>query len=207
LGFTASACGAWAGVGKNRKNRFFFVDWPRDWLEFYEANRFYEHDTLVIEARRRVSPFLCSEIALDTKLTQMQKRLHDAAIAYGWREVFAIPVHGPGSLQGLVTLAMREVVTLSVVDRAILRAMGLAIFERCRASTEFGIFNPAPVPLSGREVECLQWAAAGKSDTQIAKMVGVKPVTVHFHIEQAKRKLRAKSRTEAVATGVLNGII
>src|SRR5215469_7779895 len=32
MGFHGWACGAWAGVGKNRRHRFFFVDWPADWL-------------------------------------------------------------------------------------------------------------------------------------------------------------------------------
>jgi hypothetical protein len=37
FGFTGAACGAWAGVGRNRKVRFFFVDWPQDWLNSTSA--------------------------------------------------------------------------------------------------------------------------------------------------------------------------
>ncbi|HEY1978811.1 MAG TPA: helix-turn-helix domain-containing protein [Xanthobacteraceae bacterium] len=73
-----------------------------------------------------------------------------------------------------------------------------------------GIRHLRPGPgakLSPREIECLQWAAAGKSDTDIAALVGVKPATAHFHIEQAKKRLGVKSRVEAVAVGVLQGII
>jgi LuxR family quorum sensing-dependent transcriptional regulator len=63
------------------------------------------------------------------------------------------------------------------------------------------------VKLSAREVECLQWAAAGKSDADIAVLVGIRPATAHFHIEQAKRRLGVRSRVEAVAVGVLRGIL
>jgi LuxR family transcriptional regulator, activator of conjugal transfer of Ti plasmids len=69
------------------------------------------------------------------------------------------------------------------------------------------MFDPGPVQLSPRELECLQWAAAGKSDTDIAVLVGIQPATAHFHIEQAKKRLGVKTRVEAVAVGVLHGMI
>ncbi len=60
---------------------------------------------------------------------------------------------------------------------------------------------------SPRETEGLQRAAAGKSDADIAVLVGIKPATAHFHIERAKKRLGVKSRVEAVAVGVLHGVI
>ncbi len=206
MGFHAWACGAWAGVGKNRRHRFFFVDWPADWLELYHANGWFEHDLLPIEARRRVAPFLWSELD-KSKLTTGQQALIDAALAYGWRDAFAVPIHGPGNLQGLATMATRTGLSLSAAERAVLEVMARTVWERCRTSADFAMAAPEPVRLSAREVECLQWAAAGKSDRDIAKLVGIKPATAHFHIEQAKRKLKAKSRVEAVAIGVLHGIL
>jgi DNA-binding CsgD family transcriptional regulator len=205
-GFAAAACGAWTGIGKNRRHRFFFVDWPADWLEFYNKGGWFEHDLLPTEARRRIAPFLWSDV-IGTKLTDKQKALYDAGWSYGWRNVFCVPIHGPGSLQGLVTMAARQEFSLGSDDRAVLEVMARTIWELCRTSEEFGTYAPDRAKLSPREIECLQWAAAGKSDTDIAILVGVKPATAHFHIEQAKKRLGVKSRVEAVAVGVLQGII
>ena len=108
MGFAAGASGAWVGVGRNRKTRFFFVDWPKDWVEFYEANQFVDHDAVPIEARLSVGPFWFNDTVRRFKLTPKQKQLYDAGIAYGWKDVFAVPIHGPGSMQGLVTMATRE---------------------------------------------------------------------------------------------------
>ena len=206
LGFSASACGAWAGVGRNRKVRFFFVDWPQDWLDFYESGGFVEHDFMPIESRRRISPFWYSDIKRP-KLTDKQKQLYDAGVAYGWKDVLAIPIHGPGSLQGLVTLAAREELGLGAVESAVLEAMARTVWEHCRTSEGFGMFAPDRAQLSPRELECLQWAATGKSDEDIAALVGIRPATAHFHIEQAKKRLGVKTRVEAVAVGVLNGVV
>jgi len=207
LGFAGGACGAWAGVGPNRRHRLFFVDWPSDWAEFYEKNEFFNHDVLPAEARRRVAPFWFSEVARHLKFTAKQQELYDAGWAYGWRDVFAVPIHGPGSLQGLVTMATRQTLTFNRADCAVLETMARAVWERCRSAEGFGTLDSGRMQLSPREIECLQWAAAGKSDADIALLVGIKPATAHFHIEQAKKRLGVNTRVEAVAVGVLHGVI
>ncbi len=206
-GFAGAACGGWAGIGRHRKHRFFFVNWPQDWREFYEKHGFVEHDLLTIESRRRVSPFWYGSIKNQFKLSEKQKELDQAAWAYGWRDVFAVPIHGPGSLQGLVTMATRQAPALSAGDSAVVEIMARTVWGRCGTAESFGAFDPKRTRLSARELECLQWAAAGKSDTDIAVLVGVKPATAHFHIEQAKKRLGVKTRVEAVAVGVLHGVI
>ena len=123
MGFSCAACGAWAGIGRHRQNRFFFVDWPADWLEFYQSNGFVEHDVLPIEARRRVRPFWYRDVVSRLKLSGKQKELYEAGAAYGWHDVFGVPIHGPGSLQGLVTMATRQELKLSTADCAVLEAM------------------------------------------------------------------------------------
>jgi LuxR family quorum sensing-dependent transcriptional regulator len=207
LGFAGSACGAWAGIGRQRKVRFFFLDWPQEWIDIYNSHGFVEHDFMPMEARRRISGFWWSEVVPQLKLTEVQKRLYQAGIEFGWRDVFAVPVHGPGSVQGLVTLGMRVSRAFSAGDAALVEMMARTVWECCRASEDFGTFAPDRVQLSPRERECLQWAAAGKSDTDIAALVGIKVSTAHFHIEQAKKRLGVTTRVEAVAVGVLNGVI
>jgi DNA-binding CsgD family transcriptional regulator len=206
MGFDAAACGAWTGIGKDRRHRFFFVHWPQDWLDFYTKNDGFAQDTLPIEARRRVAPFLWSEIR-QGRLTPAQRALCETGWAYGWREVFAVPIHGPGNLQGLVTIATRQERSFAPAERGVLEAMARAIWERCRTSDGFGVGSQGPLRLSAREIECLQWAAAGKSDADIAVLVGISAATAHFHIEQAKKRLGVRTRVEAVAVGVLHGVI
>lgn len=205
MGFAGSACGGWVGVGKNRRHRFFFVDWPQDWLDFYNNGRWFEHDRMVIEARRRIAPYCWSDLS-NSKLTLGERALFEAGFAYGWKDVFAVPIHGPGSLQGLITMGTLDELVFTARDRAILETMGRAVWERCRISISFGA-EAGSMQFSPREIECLRWAAVGKSDADIASLLGVKPATAHFHIEQAKKRLGVSSRVEAVALGVLHGVI
>jgi DNA-binding response OmpR family regulator len=65
---------------------------------------------------------------------------------------------------------------------------------------------PKTIDLNEREVEVLTWAARGKTSAEIAKILGLTKRTVDFHIDNAREKLGAATRTEAVikaATGRL----
>ena len=61
---------------------------------------------------------------------------------------------------------------------------------------------PAPVPvgepLTAREREVLEWAGAGKTDRDIALLLGCSHRTVQKHLEHVYRKLGVETRTAAV---------
>jgi DNA-binding CsgD family transcriptional regulator len=60
--------------------------------------------------------------------------------------------------------------------------------------------------LNDRELEVLTWVARGKTSIQIADMLGIVKRTVYFHLDNARVKLGATTRTEAAikaATGRL----
>jgi DNA-binding response OmpR family regulator len=65
---------------------------------------------------------------------------------------------------------------------------------------------PKLVQLNDREVETLTWVARGKTSAEIAEILGLTKRTVDFHIDNARTKLGAATRTQAVikaATGRL----
>ena len=205
FGFTASACAAWAGAGKSRSTRFFFRDWPADWLERYASEGWLDHDFVVVEARRRLAPFAWADILSERRLTCQEAKIHDAALRYGWADLFAVPIHGPAGYCGLVTMAARSHHPLPPADRAALQMMATAIHEQCRSAVGFGNLDASAVRLTRREAECLQWVGGGKTDWEIAQLLGVTAATVHFHIERAKKKLDTRTRAQAVALAMLRG--
>jgi DNA-binding response OmpR family regulator len=65
---------------------------------------------------------------------------------------------------------------------------------------------PKLVQLNDREVETLTWVARGKTSAEIAQILGLTKRTVDFHLDNARIKLDAATRTQAVikaATGRL----
>jgi DNA-binding CsgD family transcriptional regulator len=54
------------------------------------------------------------------------------------------------------------------------------------------------LPVTLREREVLDWLAAGKTDRDIADILGVSPRTVHKHLQHIYEKLGVETRTAAV---------
>ncbi|HUZ33590.1 MAG TPA: response regulator [Xanthobacteraceae bacterium] len=57
---------------------------------------------------------------------------------------------------------------------------------------------PKAVDLNDREVEVLTWVARGKTSVEIAQIIGLTKRTIDFHIDNARGKLGAATRSEAV---------
>lgn len=208
FGFAYSAGGGWTGFGARRVSRFYFNNRPEDWRLPYEVKRLFEVDPYPLEAATRRTTFLLTEDERKLRsFSQEASDLVDAALAYGWREVMGIPIHGPGDYVGLVTMSSKEPVSLSAADRAVIRAMAYAIHERCHKTIGFGKRTGPMAALTARELECMRWVATGKSDAELAGIVGISPSTAHFHVEKVKKKLGTRSRTEAVALLLLDGIL
>lgn len=69
-------------------------------------------------------------------------------------------------------------------------------------------FGPLPVRQpSAREREVLGLLAAGATDPQIAEMLELSPATVQTHVRNAKAKLGARTRAQAVAIALSRGLI
>jgi DNA-binding CsgD family transcriptional regulator len=62
-------------------------------------------------------------------------------------------------------------------------------------------------PLSEREVRALMLASYGMEIAECAELMGVSRCAVHSYWRQARRKLRAKNTTHAVALAIRAGLI
>jgi DNA-binding CsgD family transcriptional regulator len=68
---------------------------------------------------------------------------------------------------------------------------------------------PLDVPRAptGRELEVLGLLAGGRTDGQIAELLALSPATVQTHVRNAKAKLGARTRAQAVAIALQRGLI
>lgn len=72
--------------------------------------------------------------------------------------------------------------------------------DRSQGHRETGALTP-------RETECLQWLARGLNNAGIAARMHVTLPTVALHLINARKKLGAQTREQAVAQAVKLGLI
>jgi DNA-binding NarL/FixJ family response regulator len=63
------------------------------------------------------------------------------------------------------------------------------------------------VSLTNRESECLVWLARGLRNEVIADRLAISPATVEMHLSNARRKLAAATREQAIAIAIQFGLI
>ncbi|MBC2770091.1 helix-turn-helix domain-containing protein [Pusillimonas minor] len=61
--------------------------------------------------------------------------------------------------------------------------------------------------LTPREVECLQWAAIGKTSAEIGAILGLAERTANFHIKNACTKLDVCNRQAAITFALRAGYL
>lgn len=116
-----------------------------------------------------------------------------------------IPVRRPFGQIGCLTWIMSEGRTVSL-DGPRLLTMQHFCRDFFEALDHCGGWR-STAPLSPRALECLQLAACGLSDKQIAHRIARSVDTVRFHMKAAIRQLDAVNRTHAVALAVRAGLI
>jgi DNA-binding CsgD family transcriptional regulator len=81
---------------------------------------------------------------------------------------------------------------------------GLILTERLM---EFALPSDGNPLLTERERDCLAFVAEGKTDWEIARLLGISEATTRFHLNNARRKLGAVNRAQAVARFAMLGLL
>ena len=175
---------------------------PPGWESFYDEKRFQNIDYLPREARRRAEPFKWSDITLTDP---RELALARAVVDNGFPDGLATPCHGPGGYVGVVSLAFERLDEVSPADRSAIQFASLIQHSRMRA---LSLFEDLDRPkLTQRERDCIGLIAQGKSDWEISVIMGVGQTTVISHVQNAKRKLGAATRAQAVARCLTQGLL
>lgn len=114
-----------------------------------------------------------------------------------------IPVHLPFGRIGAVSLVPRDRNTRDLSAEHAAHGHDLGHLSRifitsCARLEPAEEQMPVGIALSKREVECLRWAAAGKTDLEISMIIDRSRATIRFHMHNATTKLDAVSRSHAV---------
>lgn len=197
--------GTFPSVGDPEKAQFHFGNWPASWMELYLA-RFIHVDPLPEEVRLRTEPFTWTEFLARQPLLPKPKEVMDTVKAWGWKEGFVIPIHGPGSFIGIVSFCGHEVQPFDPLSRALVTSIGRLAFAR-GYELHNGPEQAAVPPLTAAEQRVMRLVAAGSTDTEVAETLGIAPTTARFHVDAVKRKLRVRTRSEATGTVVRLGLI
>lgn len=130
--------------------------------------------------------------------------------AYGVASAIVCPCHLPFGVIGAVVWASDNNIPdlISIYDEycTIMLQTSLKFVSAYRdVSTPH---DPSTAfDLTRREIQCLKWAALGKTDSEIATIMGIAVPTIRFHLTNAGKKLGVAGRAQAVRVATNLGYI
>jgi DNA-binding CsgD family transcriptional regulator len=188
--------------------------WVDPDLEYWKDRGFALRSLFVHAARGSAEPFFYADGRFGTwRRSQALDALNAGPPeddAFGVASAIIAPAYLPRGVIGAVVWASSDpavdVRTIFEARAEVLHATALKLMAAYADATGARIVAP-PVRLTRREIQCLKWAAAGKTDSEVAEIVRIALPTVRFHITNAARKLDVAGRSQAVHRAATLGYI
>ena len=162
------------------------------------------HIAFLTAARLVAEPFFYSDGRLRTwRASQLLEAVdcEQAKNTPNFGEAIVAPVHLPRGLVGAVFWCSREPVgveMLFVKHAGDLHNLALKLVATHNEARGRPRNAAVPQMLTRREVQCLRWAAAGKTDGEIGIILSLSVSTVRFHLRNAAAKLGATGRAQSI---------
>ncbi len=180
--------------------------YPEDWMTHYAARQYIKADPTYRQGLITHGPFSWKGLRSTVPLTKSERRVMDEADEAGLKSGITIAIHGPhGQVIGLGLAASHRNCEPSRNELHLLNGLANQFHM---AYVNLSEQPPAtPVKLSDRQREVLQWAAAGKSRSDMAHIMAVSEGTIDDHFRCIFRKLKCHDRLVAVLRAITLGLI
>lgn len=198
----------WAApIGKPLRDMF--TSYPQHWQQLYENRNYAAVDPAVAHCMSAPSPIYWNEKNYSNANCS---HIYETARNHGISAGISVAIHQYGGSRTMVSLSLeKQPHELSEKEINGLKQASQVLAGCIHAVA--GRFTKDPVngndlpKLTAREVECLEWVAAGKTAWETAAILGVTEATATFHVKNVIRKLKASNRQHALALAFHYGIL
>lgn len=186
---------------------FIETTYPDGWRQRYLEQGYVAIDPVVQLSFRRITPLDWNEI--DRSDQSVCDFFSDAAEFGIGDQGLSFPIRGAHGETALFSINSHHTTAAWVrLKRNFMREFQtIAFFLHNHVLDVCGVEFPEPPKLSSREIECLKWAASGKTEWETAGILNISSKTVGFHLERAKYHLSSVTKTQAVAKAIKYGLI
>lgn len=175
--------------------------YPEPWARRLMASPLLADDPVHMASARTNVGFAWRELGSLIRLSSHQRELLEDAGRHDIGEGFTIPVNVPGEPCGSCSFAVGFGQALPEARLLCAEQIGAHAFRAARRLHDYPSAGRHP-RLSRRERECLHWLAAGKTDWEIAAILGIGAETVHHYVKRARAAYDVVSRAQLVVCGL-----
>lgn len=178
----------------------------------YKHDRLFDSDPFLLAGCGNLSAkrFSLSQLPEDAAALSSDQKFLTHLADRGIRNGLGVPVRTRGEhcFGGWVFSSSEDDKTFGKAEAEYGRTVHLAGVLAYERMVALGVGEPAPErALSARERECLLWLCAGFRVSIIAERLQISESAVNLYVSNAKHKLGAKTREQAIARAIFSGQI
>lgn len=214
--------GALAGISEDLGFRYFALthhvdirrssaairihNYPEGWADWFDSQGLGGIDPVHRASSITSVGFAWSSLPEMISLTAEDRKILDLAREEGIGEGFTVPAHVPGEAHGSCSFACVTGEVPAGEHLPLLQLVGAFAFEAARRMARKPLAR-RPVRLTDRQRECVIWTARGKSDWEIARILGISEDTVGEHLRNARERYGVGKRTVLAIHALFDGTI
>ena len=192
---------------RSPRNNLIRLDNFGDWADLFIERRYYLDDPALLACQRTNTAFAWSSLRDHIIFTERQHRVINEARRHGLVNGYPLPIGVIGEPSGCCSFVSRR---SQLPSRERCRAASLIGAEAfCQARRLHGFpARTSHVPrLSRRKLECLRYLSIGKTDGEIAAILGLSEATVRTYMTMLRRDFDVVSRAQLAVTALRFGFI
>ena len=206
LGFAYFALLHHGSLSTDRPSLIRIDTYPPEWAEELVAQGWIGQDPVHHACLRTNIGFAWFELPSLTVIGQPQRRILERSRCFGIGDGFTVPVNVPGEPCGSCSFAVRTGTHLPVDRLLCAEQIGAHAFRAARRIHDYPASARCP-HLSRRERQCVRLLAAGKTDWEIAAILGISVETAHQYVKRARAAYDVVSRAQLVACGLRDALL
>lgn len=178
-----------------------------EFAEIFVSRQYYKDDPALLACQRTNTAFSWSEIPKLLPITRKQEAIFQEAHRHGLRMGLTLPVGVVGEPPGCCSFVTHRRSLPSHWHRRAATLIGAEAFREARRLHGFPARAKKLPNLSPRKREILQLAALGKTDIEVAMILGLKRSTVETYMAQLRQLFDVYSRTQLAILALRFGLI
>ena len=183
-----------------------YDNYPPGWEEELRTSGLVGDDPVHLASVRTNVGFSWEAVGELVPLTARRREILERGARFGLAGGFTVPVNVPGEPAGSCTFAIATGKSLPAHRLLCAETIGAHAFGAARRIHHLPA-EARPPRLSPRERRCLTLVARGKTDGEIATILGISEETARQYVKRARAAYDVISRTQLVVHGLKDCVI
>lgn len=192
---------------EHRPDCLMLTNYPSSWVDEFISARLYRDDPVHAASIRSPTGLCWERIAEVIAPTRAQLLVLERGRAHGLVTGYTLPFRIPGERGAFFTIARPKDRPFTYSEATAAQLFGGMAFRKGRTLIKGRTVKAHGCPLSPRQIDCLRLIAAGKTEWEMAKILGLSPGTIHEYVEGARRRYGVKTRSQLVLAAARDGYV